>query len=121
MKNYIIIPKKEFYSEIKGKNKEDAMAAFAAMMNTDMNLYFKAVTPEEYKVIKEQESDAAAHARFVTAFMKNTLMEDFDVPEEDAQDVAENAYDIYCDGNGQTEYECIEEAFDEYQKIQEAT
>ncbi len=44
------------------------------------------------------------------AFMGSELVENFEMPEEDVQDVAEDAYDIYECGDGQTEYECIEEA-----------
>ena len=51
-----------------------------------------------------------AHAEFVTNFMRMTLETDFGVSPEDSQDLAEQAYDRYCEGNGETEYECIEAA-----------
>lgn len=109
---YYIIPVKTFEEEIKASNPEEAMAKFAGQMDTDMNIYFRAVTEEELKEIREEESDSAAHDRFVTALMKNTFMEDFGITdEEDAQGMAELAYDLYCESDGQTEYECIEEIF----------
>lgn len=114
---YYIIPKFNFEAEIEATDKEDAIARFAASADaSDLNQYLQVVTKEELEEIREEMSDSAAHARFVTAFMRDELIGQFDVPEEDAQNVAEEAYDIYCEGNGQTEYECIEEAFAEYKK-----
>ncbi len=111
---YYIIPKREYMMEINADNKDDAIIKFATNMDTDMNIYFKVVTEEELEKIKENESDSAAHARFVTKFMEDELLNSFDVPKEDAHDVAVDAYDIYCEGNGQTEYECIEEAYNNW-------
>ena len=59
------------------------------------------------------EELAMAHAEFVTNFMRKTLEEDFDVAPEDSQQLAEQAYDRYCEGNGETEYECIEAVYSE--------
>jgi len=59
------------------------------------------------------EELASAHAEFVTNFMRKTLEEDFDVAPEDSQQLAEQAYDRYCEGNGETEYECIEAVYSE--------
>ena len=42
---------------------------------------------------------------------RKTLEEDFDVAPEDSQQLAEQAYDRYCEGNGETEYECIEAVY----------
>lgn len=36
--------------------------------------------------------------------------------EATALDLATEAYDLYSQGDGQTEYECIEEVYDEYVK-----
>lgn len=114
---YYIIPKFNFEVEIEATDKDDAIAKYAWSADaSDLNQYLQVVTKEELEEIREEMSDSAAHARFVTAFMRDELIDQFDVPEEDAQDVAEEAYDIYCEGNGQTEYECIEEAFAEYKK-----
>lgn len=109
---YYIVPKMQEL-EIRGKSKEDAICNFATTMDSDVNVYFDVLSEEEYKEYLEEHSDAAAHTRFVKEFMKNELIEQFDVPKEDAQNVAETAYAIYCQGNGQTEYECIEEAYEE--------
>lgn len=72
------------------------------------------------KIIREgkeieltSEELASAHAEFVTNFMRKTLEEDFDVAPEDSQQLAEQAYDRYCEGNGETEYECIEAVYSE--------
>jgi len=46
-------------------------------------------------------------------FDEKTLEEDFDVAPEDSQQLAEQAYDRYCEGNGETEYECIEAVYSE--------
>ena len=60
------------------------------------------------KIIREgkeieltSEELASAHAEFVTNFMRKTLEEDFDVAPEDSQQLAEQAYDRYCEGNGE--------------------
>ena len=116
---YYIIPKFDFETTLEATDKEDALAKFAASGDaSDLNQYLQVVTEEELEEIREAMSDKAAHDRFVTAFMKYELIDNYDVPEEDAQDVAEDAYEIYCQGDGQTQYECIEEAYAEYKKSQ---
>ena len=47
----------------------------------------------------------------VTNFMRMTLETDFGVSPEDSQDLAEQAYDRYCEGNGETEGECVDWAY----------
>lgn len=69
---------------------------------------------KKYELTEKELSDA--NTEFVTNWMRKTLEEDFDVPEEFSQDYAEWAYDRYSEGNGETEYECVEKAFDEYEK-----
>lgn len=78
------------------------------------------------KIIREgkeieltSEELASAHAEFVTNFMRKTLEEDFDVAPEDSQQLAEQAYDRYCEGNGETEYECIEAVYSESEEDEE--
>ena len=61
---------------------------------------------------------SAAHAEFVTNFMKDTLKDDFGYDDSTAQDLAETAYEKYCEGDGLTEYECIEWAVDKYEKAE---
>ncbi len=115
MSKFYIVPKEQEIT-INGKDKEDAIANFATVMDFDMNTYFKVLTEEEYQEYLEERTDAAAHKRFVTEFMKNELIENFDVPKDEAQDVAEDAYSIYENGDGQTEYECIEEAYRDWEE-----
>lgn len=62
-----------------------------------------------------------AHKVFVTQWMKNTVMEeilslhaDYNLLDEDYQNIAERAYDIYTEGNGLTEYESVSQAIDEF-------
>lgn len=62
-----------------------------------------------------------AHAEFVTNFMRMTLETDFGVSPEDSQDLAEQAYDRYCEGNGETEYECIEAVYSESNDLDDGT
>lgn len=57
-----------------------------------------------------------AHKEFVTSFMSNELMENHDIPEADADSLANRAYDIYCDREGYTEQDAISESADEYVK-----
>lgn len=57
-----------------------------------------------------------AHKEFVTSFMSNELIENHDIPEADADLLANRAYDIYCDREGYTEQDAISEAADEYVK-----
>ena len=67
---------------------------------------------KKYELTAKELSDA--NTEFVTNWMRKTLEEDFDVPEEFSQDYAEWAYDRYSEGNGETEYRCVELAYDEY-------
>ena len=53
---YLIIPKNEVAMEINAKNKEDAIAAFAALMDYDMNTYFQVVTEDEYDEYLDRRS-----------------------------------------------------------------
>ena len=50
----------------------------------------------------------AAHQEFVTNFMQETLESDFGIDEKDSEKLAEAAYEKYAEGDGKTEYECIE-------------
>lgn len=66
-------------------------------------------------VLTEQELKEA-HKEFVVNFIKNELLENFDVSEKESRNIAEAAYDRYCEGNGETEYECIEWAYENRNK-----
>ena len=116
MAKYYIIPNgKDVVAEIDAPDAEGAMNDFAISMDMDMNAYFKAVTEQEYDEWRK-EQDSEAHERHVTAFMTNVAVNDFGYNEEDAAYIGGRAYSIYCEGNGQTEYECIEQAVEEYEE-----
>ena len=57
-----------------------------------------------------------AHKEFVINFMREELTTQYDVPAPYAIEYAEKAYDRYAEGNGETEYQCIEWAVEEYEK-----
>ena len=59
---------------------------------------------------------AEAHAEHVTNFMFDKLVQDFGYEESVAKELAKDAYEEYCEGNGLTEYECIEEVVSKYEK-----
>lgn len=69
---------------------------------------------KKYELTAQELSDA--NTEFVTNWMRETLENDFDVPEDGSQEYAEWAYDRYCEGNGETEYQCVKLAYEEYQK-----
>ena len=56
---------------------------------------------KEYELTSEEL--AAANAEFVTNFMKSELMGRCEISDEElAEELAEQAYDRYCEGNGET-------------------
>ena len=120
MAKFYIVPIEQEIA-VNGSSKEDAICNFATSMDADMNIYFKALSEEEYERYKEDRTDGAAHERFVKAFMKNELIEQFEVPGDEAEEIAAEAYNIYAEGDGKTEYECIEEAYanwlDEHESV----
>lgn len=71
---------------------------------------------ERFFTLTDEEL-SKAHTEYVINFMVNTLQNDFDLEKKDAEKVAVIAYDLYCEGNGDTEYECIQKAYDEQRKI----
>ena len=113
MTKYYIIPREAFIEELEATNPADAMIIFATKMDMDMNIYFQAVTEEEYHKMR-YVADLEASARVTKVFMKDELLSTFGLGEEDAADVADEAYEMYCKGDGRTEYECIEDAYDEF-------
>ena len=112
---YVIVPLINYKSEpIEAESAEDAIVSFATTMDTNMNLYFKAISEDEYELYMNRIR-GEMHEDFVTEWMKNTLMEDFDIKDEYvAGELADWAYERYCEGNGETEYECIEWAYDNH-------
>lgn len=117
MSKYVIVPKIEYISEaVEASSAEDAMIEFATSMDTDMNLYFQAIEADKYNEYMAKLR-SQMHDEHVISFMQNELMKSFGIKDEEkARDLAEDAYDRYCEGNGETEYECIEWAYDNYDK-----
>ena len=63
------------------------------------------LTPEEL---------GKAYECYVISFMQGVFMQDFNIKDEDkAEELAELAYQEYAEGDGLTEYECIEKIYDE--------
>ncbi len=113
---YVIVPKFDYKSEeITAKDKDEALINFATTMDTDMNNYFVAIPADEYgSYIADIRQKM--HEQTVTDFMKDELIEQFGLSEEDAGEVADEAYCLYETGEHGTEYDCIEEAYDKWEK-----
>ena len=65
------------------------------------------------------EEIAEAHKQFVVDWMEGVVLDsdrddDKIIPRNKAREVALSAYDIYCEGDGLTEYEAVEQAIDIY-------
>ncbi len=112
---YFIIPNNVLASTVEAGSKEAAMLDFAATMDSDMNSYFKAVTEEEYLNIKK-DNQRNEHRQFVIDWMAGALESDFGMTEKSANDWAARAYEIYCEGDGLTEYAAVEKAHEEFVK-----
>ena len=115
---YYIVPVVDIVDEIECTNANEAMEKFAFTMDLDMNAYFKAMTEEEYKWYRIKK-DAEASKRQIIEFYFDELIGQFDFKEDDPsiKEIAEDAYDRYCEGNGETEYECLEWALDKFYNI----
>ena len=117
---YAIKVKKELLFDVirtvEGGSPEDAMAVFAALMDTDMNRYFRAV-PEEKNELDNYETQTELQRQFHLEFMMDRLGEDFGFEDDDAiNEIAEEAYGMYLEGDGRTEYECLEDAVADWDK-----
>ena len=117
---YYIIPTGEIAMEVEAEDKYSAMDEFALKVDFDLNAYFKAVTEDEYKELKE-EIKWKHRKECQVDFYADELLDNFeDVAEEDVQKVAENAYYIYCHvgkypyADVETEYDALERAVEEY-------
>ena len=111
MGKYLIVPKLETI-EIEASNEEDAICRFAAQMDSDMHTYFRVEDPELYEGLLQE----ATKIQFLE-WAQEVLEEDFEddeIPASDIPDLAEDAWDIYCEGDGYTKYESIEEAVRKY-------
>lgn len=118
---YYIIPTCDIAMEIDAKDDFEAIVTFATRMDFNMGVYFRAVTEEEYNEIQDKKLIEAIKNSQID-FYVDELEENYDIPEEDIQDVAERAYECYCKSGspgygwaeGLTEYEALEMAVDEY-------
>lgn len=122
MSKFYIIPKANWEDTIEANSAEEAIVNFATSMDMDMNIYFDAVSEEDYYVYKLKR-DIAEQKRQYLEFATDILESDFDELEandEEIKEIAQSAYEFYCGikkgGEGYTEYECIELAVDEWEK-----
>ena len=120
-KKFYIIPKNEVAMEIHSANADDAMSCFAFAMDSDMNTYFRAVTEEEYNEMHFKKRAETERQEQIDFFVEE-LEKNYDIPEEDIEDVAERAFECYCKSGsygygwaeGLSEYDALEMAVDEY-------
>lgn len=113
MNKYIIVTRDWNSDSITADNKEEAMDMFVAKMNMDMNTYFEVVPEDEYNSYISNKNYEASK-KCTIEFMTDELVSVFSLDEDDAEDVAAIAYEFYCKGDGRTEYECIEDAYQEF-------
>ena len=71
----------------------------------------------EIEITLTPDEISQAHVQFVTDWMESTLINDFNIPEHLSRIFAKKAFDIYSRGDGFTEYESVEKAYDEYYMI----
>ena len=106
---YVIVPKIDFRTDaIVAESPEDAIIFFADTMDTDMHLYFQAIPEKELDDFIARYNQEV-HDIVIIQFMENVLINDFDIPEELSNQYAIMAFNLYCEGDGKTEYECVEE------------
>ena len=86
-------------------NRETGTVTFAQKQQKGKNMKIKR-NGKEYALTTEELF--AAHREFVVNFMRDTLESDFGIDEKDSEKLAEAAYEKYAEGDGKTEYECIE-------------
>lgn len=68
----------------------------------------------EIEIILTPDEISQAHVQFVTDWMESALINDFEVPESLSRDLANEAYEIYAQGDGFTEYESVEKAYEKH-------
>ncbi len=109
---FYIVPRNQEI-KISAPDADEAMANFAFTMDSDMNTYFVALSHEEYvKYLAERYEEG--RKVFLTSFMYGELVSGFEVPEDEAEKVAENAYQLYSKDGIKTEHDCIQEAYEEW-------
>lgn len=111
MKKYYIIPHSMVpVFEVEANSPEEAMSEFALQMDLDMNAYFKAVDD-----IGRSEAELDESRRKYVEWAKDEIETEWECDDSDlAEEIADRAFDIYTEGDGYTEYECIELAVNEY-------
>lgn len=115
---FYIIPNCDIVDEIEADDAKEALVNFATHMDLDMGAYFRAVTEEEYNEMCFKKAERQKQIDFFVA----ELEENYDIPEEDIEDVAERAFECYCKSGSQgygwaeglSEYDALEMAVDEY-------
>ncbi len=107
---FFIIPR-EFIHEIECDNAQEAMEIFATTMDLDMNIYFKAVSEEQYRIVNLQKEMEAVKNNIV-GFMSSEFESQYGLEMDEAEEAAEEAYNLYVQGNGQTQYECIQDTYE---------
>lgn len=111
MTKYYIIPHSMVpVFEVEANSPEEAMEKFAFEMDSDMNAYFKAVDDSGKAGAELDES-----RRKYVEWAKEEIMSEWECDDSDlAEEIADWAFELYLDGDGHTEYECIELAVEEY-------
>lgn len=69
---------------------------------------------QEFELTEEELF--AAHTECVVSFFRGEMETSFDIPTSHSLELAKKAYDMYAEGDGKTEYECIECTVDEFRK-----
>ena len=100
--------------------KKKALVFMDVAQRSDEDVLIREGLTERNTIRKLQEVQvevdlSKANEEFVTNFMKNELRENFDVEKMDETEIdaiAAKAFEIYQRGDGQTEYEALEEAYD---------
>ena len=120
---YLIVPKDEVAMEINARNKEDAIVAFAGLMDFDMHTYFDVLTEEEYEEAKRKKEMEITKNSLIDFYLGELGSSYYDIVAlDDMQDVADRAYEAYSHigkypfPENATEYECLEWAVREYEE-----
>ncbi len=107
---YFIVPR-EFIDEIECDNAQEAMEIFATTMDMDMNIYFKAVSEEQYRIDSLKKEMKTVKDNIVS-FMSSELESQYGMKMDEAEEAAEEAYKLYLQGDGRTQYECIQDTYE---------
>lgn len=74
------------------------------------------ISDQEVNITLTQDEIADAHKEFIVNFFISELISNYndEIPEEKNREIACAAYDIYCKGEGLTEYDSLREAIYSY-------